>query len=45
MVDETQAMDGQVSGSGIELAQALTGIAGEPIGQVETLAGTVTARK
>ena len=43
MVDETQAMDGQVSGSGIELAQALTGIAGEPIGQVETLAGTVTA--
>ena len=43
MVDGIGGTEGQVSGSGIELAQALTGVTGEPIGQVETLAGTVTA--
>ena len=43
MVDNTVGIEGQFSGTGIELAQALTGVAGEPIGQVETLAGTVTA--
>ena len=43
MVDNMNGIEGQVSSGGIELAQALTGVSGEPIGQVETLVGTVTA--